>query len=93
MHQIILEIIRRDGASTPSRIARILDVPREEIVAIVKHSPELCSNLRPHSPGRTPNPTCRSFFNHEPATKQQQQFTPAQTALEKKDMREGMHGQ
>jgi hypothetical protein len=27
------------------------------------------------------------------ATKQQQQFTPAQTALEKKDMREGMHGQ
>jgi hypothetical protein len=39
--QIILEIIRRDGASTPSRIARILDVPREEIVAIVKHSPEL----------------------------------------------------
>jgi uncharacterized protein YcfL len=27
------------------------------------------------------------------ATKQQQQFTPEQTALEKKDMREGMHGQ
>jgi hypothetical protein len=53
VHQIILEIIRRDGASTPSRIARILDVPREEIVAIVKHSPELC--LEPPSSLAGPN--------------------------------------
>lgn len=53
MDQIILELIRRDGASPPSRIARILDVPREEIVAIVKHSPELC--LAPPSSFDGPN--------------------------------------